>query len=107
MIAYALVLAALAASWAHAELRRLAAERECEAQRAAAVQLLLRLDDLTGRADRLLRAHHAAVPQWQALHGPGASELQEAASAVDRACAVAREGVRLLDRRRENGSLTQ
>lgn len=99
MTVYVLVLLVLTAGWAHAELRRREAERERDALQGHAVQLLLRLEELTGRADALLRRHHAAVPQWQAFHGPGADELQEAASAVDRAHLVAHDGAAVFDRR--------
>lgn len=99
MTVYALALIVLTAGWAHAELRRREAERERDALRADAVRLLLRLHELTGHAEARIREHHGLITQWQALHGPGAGELQEAASSTWSAREVAEEGLRLLDRR--------
>lgn len=89
----------LVAGWAAAELRRREAERQRDALRRDAIQILVRANALLTDADRLIRHHHATITTWQALHAPGASELQEAASYVYSVGELTREGLRLLDRR--------
>ena len=89
----------LVAGWAAAELRRREAERQRDALRRDAIQILVRANVLLTDADRLIRHHHATITTWQALHAPGASDLQEAASYVYSVNELTREGLRLLDRR--------
>lgn len=90
----------LGIGWGAAELRRREAERQRDALRADAIRLLLRADELAGRADRLLRDYHAWAPQHVSLSvEPYADAVREAASAVDRVRTLTAEGRRLLDRR--------
>lgn len=108
MIVLGLVVLVLTAGWAQAELRRVSAERERDRLRGDAIRLLLRIDDLSAHADRLLRSYHGEAPSWVAMsQEPWGEHVREAASAVDRAHHLAGEGRRLLDRREHHGGIAQ